>query len=157
MDYFEERSEQMSVDSMMAFGIFIQTRYAKAWQMAEMLRFTECLARKRLHTYLTRVFYDSKCDMCDFEFSKGALSAANASAILACAQKSISQFTWDGVVCHGDPLELRYPTQEAIEQDGLDNPEESDGTLSCPDCGGTGRRDGDECRLCVGYGYIQKP
>ncbi|SOT93772.1 MULTISPECIES: hypothetical protein [Xanthomonas] len=103
MSYFEEKSEEISVNSMTSFGIGVITRYGKAWQMAEMLMFTSALSARGLHPLVSNVFYDSKSDCCSFEFSQ-EISPDEKDGILACAEKHISQFDWDGYVLHGGPL-----------------------------------------------------
>lgn len=103
MNYFDEKSQEISADAMKSFGIDVSTRYGKAWQMAEMLMFTTALANRDLHSLVSSVFYDSKSDCCSFEFSQD-LSPEQKDGILACAEKHISQFDWDGYVLHGGSL-----------------------------------------------------
>ena len=104
MDYFEEKADQVSPDTMIAFGIRINSRYGKAWQMSEMLKFTQALAERDLHACVESVFYDSKCDTCSFELSGNGITPAQEIAILACANLHISQFDWDGTIHHGEPM-----------------------------------------------------
>ncbi|NII10127.1 hypothetical protein [Oleiagrimonas sp. C23AA] len=104
MDYFDEKSAEISVDAMTSFGVEIHTRYGKAWQMAEMLMFTTDLANLDLHHFVTSVFYDSKSDCCSFEFGDEELLPEVDEAILRCAEKHISQFEWHGTIYHGGTL-----------------------------------------------------
>ncbi len=49
-----------------------------------------------------------------------------------------------------DPLEPRIaPGDEAPERDET-------GRNLCPDCGGSGRRDGAECATCGGTGQVEE-
>ena len=100
MDYFDEKSQQIDVDAMTAFGIELKTRHGKASQMAEMLLFAEALAGQGLHEYVANVFYDSKSDVCSFAFV-GTQPRDRMSKMFDCAQRHIGQFEWEGSVYHG--------------------------------------------------------
>ena len=104
MDYFDEKSAEISVEDMTSFGIHIHTRYGKAWQMAEMLQFTTDVANLDLHRAIAKVFYDSKNDTCYFDLTDDQLPPEKNSAILECAKRRITQFEWDDCIYHGDPM-----------------------------------------------------
>lgn len=104
MDYFDEKSAEISVEDMTSFGVHIHTRYGKAWQMAEMLQFTTDLANLDLHRAVAKVFYDSKSDTCYFELSDDHLPPEKSAAILECAKRRITQFEWDECIYHGEPM-----------------------------------------------------
>ena len=104
MDYFEEKTDQVSPDTLISFGIRINSRYGKAWQIVEMLRFTETLAEQNLHSYVESIFYDSKNDTCSFQLLADNLTSAQKTTILMCADLYISQFEWDGTIHHGEPM-----------------------------------------------------
>ena len=100
MNYFDEKTTQVTPSTLVAFGIEIQSRYGKAWELAEMLNFMHDLARENLHGHVERVFYDSKANMCTFEIPEVLTNEAN-QRILGFALEHISQFEFDDVVFHG--------------------------------------------------------
>lgn len=65
--YFEEKSSQIDIDSMTAFGIPISTRYSKADELIEMISFCRECAKYNINKYVKSVFYDSKANLCTFE------------------------------------------------------------------------------------------
>ena len=106
MDYFGEKTEQISDASILAFGVPVITRWGKASEMAEMLMFMQYAAAKGLHTLVKEVFYDSQACVCTIELHdpQGYLSESGL-ALRECAQRAISQFDWDGYIGHGDSFE----------------------------------------------------
>ncbi|SOT93563.1 hypothetical protein [Xanthomonas arboricola] len=104
MDYFEEKSAEISVEEMTSFGVHIHTRYGKAWQMAEMLQFTTDLANLDLHQAVAKAFYDSKNNICNFELVDDEPPSEVSAAILKCAMRRITQFEWGGRIYHGEPM-----------------------------------------------------
>lgn len=104
MDYFDEKSEQVTPDTLEAFGIKIQSRYGRARELREGLLFAEDLAEKGLHGFVLEVFFDSKADICSFSLGETDLFPQISQGILDCALEHISQFDWEGTVYHGKPL-----------------------------------------------------
>ncbi|NYT61439.1 hypothetical protein H0A66_03750 [Alcaligenaceae bacterium] len=102
MSYFEEKSSQLSIGSIEAFGIALLTRYARAGEMAEMLQFAELVAEQGHHPLVTSVFYDSNACICSFTLVDDLDPLSDiGEAIKQCAIKTVSQFDWDGSVYHG--------------------------------------------------------
>ncbi|MGS5088239.1 hypothetical protein ACVC7V_17285 [Hydrogenophaga sp. A37] len=101
-EWFGEKSTQLDISGLTAFGIPVSTRYGRSGEMVEMVEFAEALAKERLEGYVKNVFYDSKADICDIEFTDSRLQGTPVDdAMLAAAKKTISQFTWHGIVQHG--------------------------------------------------------
>jgi len=102
VDYFGEKTHQVSADSMTAFGISVMTRYGKADELVEMINFAKLAALEGLHTLVKEVFYDSQASLCTIElFDESLWLTAQGIALRSCAAKSIRQFQWDGVINHG--------------------------------------------------------
>lgn len=105
MDYFGEKTHQISADHITAFGIPLLTRYGKADEMAEMLRFAHLAAANKLHELVKEVFYDSQACLCIIELHSDRLfNTELGDELKECALKTISQFQWDGYVLHGADL-----------------------------------------------------
>lgn len=101
-DYFGEKSQQVSIYGMTAFGIDISSRYAKARELAELLAFAEHAARYGVHKLIEEAFYDSKACLCTFEFACEVDEfGVDATLIRQAAQETISQFELFGIVGHG--------------------------------------------------------
>lgn len=97
--FFEEKSRQVSVSGMDAFGIPISSRYASADELSEMLMFTKEVARLGLHDHVKSVFYDSKACFCVIELNDSTNWYDDEGRnIKVCAEKTIAQFQWDGSV-----------------------------------------------------------
>lgn len=103
MDYSGEKSEQVAPGTLSAFGIKVQSRYGKAWELIEMLTLAQDLAEADLHTHIHEMFYDSKAFICSFELTDDLPKAIN-DRILNLALNRISQFEFDGIVHHGNNL-----------------------------------------------------
>ena len=101
-NYFDDKSGQVSIDSMVSFGIPISSRYSKAGEIAEMLIFTEELARESIDKYVHSVFYDSKADICSFELAS-TVSQYDPIAlkIEEIANRCLSQYELFGSINHG--------------------------------------------------------
>jgi hypothetical protein len=105
MDYFGEKTHQISEPGITAFGIPLLTRYGKADEMAEMLRFAQLAAVKELHELVKEVFYDSQACLCTIELHDDRFFDTEfGDELKACALKTIRQFQWDGDVFHGADL-----------------------------------------------------
>lgn len=103
--YFGEKSPQIDTDTITAFGIGLTSRYAKAKEMMEMLKFARLLAAEGVHTYVKEVFYDSKAGLCSFTFTSDIKDGtAIAQIIESAAINSISQFEMFGYINHGADL-----------------------------------------------------
>lgn len=105
MSYFDDKARQTDVDTMISFGVKIESRYAKATELSQMLMFTHLLATSDLHTYVDSVFYDSKASICNIELKdKATINSDAGDLIKACAEDSLNQFQWDGAVLHSHAL-----------------------------------------------------
>src|SRR5690349_16892744 len=98
-DWFGEKTRQVVPDLVSAFGIVLQSRYARAKELSEMLEFAELAARAGCAKYVKRVFYDSKACLCTFEFAPEVTAGDPIAARLrACADAAVGQFDWFGAV-----------------------------------------------------------
>jgi hypothetical protein len=103
--YFGEKSHQVEPSVFEAFGIVIDSRYAQASELIELIKFAEAAARRKVSHYIKRAFYDSNANMCWFELDPSVQEGdAVATAILEAATESIGQFDWFGTVQHGGEL-----------------------------------------------------
>ena len=96
---FEDKYRQLSIDTLEAFGIRLQSRYAKASEMREMLDFAEMVAKKELHTLVASLFYDSGACLCEIKTVE-PLSDEEEQAIFKIARHTITQFQWNDTVHH---------------------------------------------------------
>lgn len=102
--YFDEKSHQVSVHSLTAFGISLTSRYAKAHELAELLGFAQHAARFGVNKLIKEAFYDSKACLCTFEFTGDVEEfSTEATLILEAARETIGQFDWFGYIQHGGP------------------------------------------------------
>lgn len=100
--YFDEKSHQISVGAMDAFGISISTRYSKAHEMAEMLTFAEKAAQAGLHHFISELFYDSQANLCCFELIEGVNPYDDIVYELRdIAAQTIGQYEICGYIGHG--------------------------------------------------------
>jgi hypothetical protein len=100
--WFEEKAPQIDPASVRVFGILVTSRYSKACELVELLRFAEESAKANVNILVEEAFYDSKSTLCSFKLRESVHdSPAEADAIFAAAMKTISQFEWDGAVFHG--------------------------------------------------------
>ncbi|MFQ1684767.1 hypothetical protein ACK38W_10040 [Aeromonas veronii] len=105
MSYFDEKARQTSVDSMMSFGIPISSKYASATELSEMLLFTHQVARLGLNECIKQVHYDSKACICFIELhDEGMWYDDEGRQIKSCAENTIQQFQWDGMIGHSHEL-----------------------------------------------------
>ncbi|MEE1881490.1 hypothetical protein V0R55_15085 [Pseudomonas soli] len=96
---------EVSVDSLKAFGILIDTRHGKATELAEMLNFCVAIAKKGLQNRVTSLFYDSNSCCCTFELCPSVEEFDGvAMEIRNTALATIGQFEWFGVINHGAPI-----------------------------------------------------
>jgi len=104
--WFGEKDTQVSPAQFEAFGVSVWSRYGKAGEIAEMLLFVRDVAWEGLESVLEQVFYDSKADLCTFEFSPDFdLKGHKADTVLSCAKKHISQFMWGDYVHHSNAID----------------------------------------------------
>lgn len=59
--FLSEKAEQVSPAKFVVFGIAAQSRYGKCSEVEEIFRFCRLLVEAGAATYVTEVFYDSKC------------------------------------------------------------------------------------------------
>lgn len=58
--WFSEKGSQIEPSCMVAFGIKIQSRYGKAYEIIEMIQFATRAAEFGVASYIDSVFFDSK-------------------------------------------------------------------------------------------------
>lgn len=106
--FFEEKSHQVEPGVLIAFGIKLSSRYAKAHELIEMLRFAQQAAVDGLAHYVKEVFYDTKAGVCSFTLDPAVKNGNPVAAQLYLAAKaSIQQFMWiDGCIAHGPFVEV---------------------------------------------------
>ncbi len=67
--FFDEKSHQVWLDeklrSLVSFGIKIDSRYNKADEIIEMIRFTQGIALLDLESFIEDIFYDSPAFLCN--------------------------------------------------------------------------------------------
>lgn len=99
---------QISSGSCIAFGIPLDSRHNKAWELAEMLLFADELAKRGLQQNVKSVFYDSNADLCQISLSPVIEEFSfEEDEIKEIALLTLSQFEWHGSVDHGDTLRNR--------------------------------------------------
>jgi hypothetical protein len=104
-EYFGEKSHQVEPSVLTAFGIEISSRYGRAEEIRELLRFADLAAQSKVSHYVKRAFYDSKAPMCSLELDPGVQEGdAVASLIFEAASASIRLFDWFGLAQHGGEL-----------------------------------------------------
>jgi hypothetical protein len=101
IDYFAEKMDQVSVDSMRAFGIEISTRHGRANELAEMILFARAAAIENVHHLVKSVFYDSNACLCTFEYNTNLeLGDPKERLLFNAALETIGQFEWFGSCYH---------------------------------------------------------
>lgn len=95
-------------------GIPIASQYNNPREVSEMTAFCDLLEQRGLSEFVRGVFYDSKADICTFEFN-GPLRTFDgnepdhlytlAHRILVVALETIYQFDWFGYAEHGKPYD----------------------------------------------------
>jgi len=103
LNYFDEKEGQIAPSTLQAFGIEINSRYGKGYEIIEMINFAEKAAKCNICQYVKSIFYDTKANMCVFEFTQNLPTEIN-NELEQIALATIGQFTWDEVVRHGKPL-----------------------------------------------------
>ena len=95
--WFKDRKRQVVPSSITAFGIHLDSRYGKAFELIRMLGFAEKLAWAGLEGLVETVEYDSKAAICFFDFSPGFHEEdPRAAQILEIALQTLSHFDWFG-------------------------------------------------------------
>lgn len=102
MDYFDEKSRQLDIGGLTAFGIRLSSRHARASEMIEMIAFAQLAALQSANHLVSEVYYDSNSQCCYFTLSPDVNPHGDdGERIKSCALRSISQFDWDGMAEHG--------------------------------------------------------
>jgi hypothetical protein len=110
-DYFAEKAQQVEPSGMGAFGVTISSRYGKADELIELMRFSEHLAGRKVAHYVKSAFYDSKAYICTIELDPSVHEGdAVAAAIYEAASETIGQFDWFGTGGHGRSNQESYVT-----------------------------------------------
>jgi hypothetical protein len=113
-NWFGEKTHQVEPASLSAFGILIESRYGIASELVEMLGFAQSCAEKKLAHYVTRVFYDSKGGMCNFELVPTVKEGDSvADALLESALEKVGYFDWFDSVQYGKPMDAVISNQGA--------------------------------------------
>lgn len=92
--WFTEKGAQIDTYYVKAFGIQLESRYAKAKEMREMLHFAELIAKAGAAHWVKEVNYESKSQTCSFVFNGGVIESDVATAVFNAAKESISSFFW---------------------------------------------------------------
>lgn len=109
--YFGEKSQQLSIFELSAFGIRLSTRYGKVSEMVELLQFAEAVAKSGLAHWIEAAKYDSQAQCCFFDFAEEEEpppGSPEEQAILAAATQTIRQFEWRGAALHGRDWQLLH-------------------------------------------------
>ncbi|MDE4538040.1 hypothetical protein GIB19_12510 [Pseudomonas sp. ITEM 17296] len=100
---------EVSVDSMTVFGIVIDTRHGKAYELAEMINFCVVAVGAGLQRRVESLFYDSNDCCCRIRLKPPVPGYDDVDRILkTVALHTISQFEWDGVIEHGTGLDTSF-------------------------------------------------
>lgn len=79
-----------------AFGIPIESRRCKVWEIQEMLAFTHLAAKCGVAGYVDRLFYDTNSNDCEITLKPGADRQEEViNTIYGCAENTLSSFTMD--------------------------------------------------------------
>ena len=90
---FGEKSHQVKPGNLIAFGIEIDSRYCKAYELIEMINFARLVAEEGISHYVFSVFYDSQACLCTFTLDPVVLeNDPIGQKILKAAKESIGQF-----------------------------------------------------------------
>lgn len=96
-EWFGEKGSQIEPSSLVAFGIPLQSRYGKAFEMIEMLAFAQLAAESGVAGYVGSVFYNSRSCCCEIELKEEAERQPDAQAKVDwCGDQTLSSFTTDG-------------------------------------------------------------
>lgn len=88
---------------MVAFGITLASRYAKADELIEMLQFSKLAASADIQGLVSKLFYDSKACCCSFTFTQPLeFGGRDERALFDIAIRTIGQFDWFDTVHHRD-------------------------------------------------------
>ena len=100
--WFEEKTHQINPSSIMAFGIEIETRYAKAHELVELIMFAEEVTKSGANKFVEKATYDSNSCCCHFKLKTNTEQhSPQARTIFDSAINTIKQFEWFGAVHHG--------------------------------------------------------
>src|SRR5262245_30071848 len=103
-DYFGEKSQQVEPSVMTAFGIEISSRYGRANELTELLRFAEQVALENVAQFVKAAAYDSKAGFCTFELDpKVKKGSPIAATILGVAKAKVGHFLWFDIAEYGEP------------------------------------------------------
>ena len=65
--WFGDKARQVDLASLIAFGIDVSSRYGKAEELREILKFTESLAVSGCEGFVSCVTYDGEIDTCEID------------------------------------------------------------------------------------------
>jgi hypothetical protein len=101
--FLAEKGRQVAPGSLTAFGIQLCSRYAKAEEIVELLRFAEEATKACVAPYVKSVFYDSNSRCCSFELDNAVEFGSDIERELRIVgNRTLSQFDWFGTVLgHG--------------------------------------------------------
>lgn len=98
-DYFGEKSQQISPNSITAFGIDIISRYGNAEEIIQMINFAKKIAISGISNYVSEIFYDSKANQCSLKLAPSVKADDPIGKLIyEAASTTISQFDWFGEV-----------------------------------------------------------
>ena len=99
--YLEEKESQVNPGNLVAFGINIVSRYSKADELIEMLKFAQRAALDGVSDAVEEAFYDSKACSCSFKFTRHfSVGDPIERKLFTAAITTIRQFDWFGTVHH---------------------------------------------------------
>lgn len=86
----------------LSHNILISSRCGVESEYAELIEFAEEVTKPDLQMFVAEANYDSVSQCCEFVFNMDLQEGEDvADQLLAIATKTISQFSWYGVVHHG--------------------------------------------------------
>lgn len=125
--YFEEKAEQIIPSTFQSYGIEVESRYGKAYEIIEMLKFVQFIKQLNLCSHVNSLFYDSKACICTFKFND-YLNDDIQELFLEAGLQTISQFHFDDMIihhCYNNFYEEWYEQQMvSVENINFQKPEE---------------------------------
>jgi hypothetical protein len=92
---FAEKAKQVTPDSLVAFGMEIESRYGKCEELIELLRFAQAAALASVAHYVKVASYDSKASICTFELDPAIVRGTEVEArLLSIAREHVRHFAW---------------------------------------------------------------
>lgn len=104
-DFFGEKSTQVEPYVIVAFGITLSSRYGKADELIEMIKFAKYVATQDTACFVNELRYDSQSQCCFFDVAPSVDPYGDIAArIRSIAKKTIRQFELFDCIEHGPGL-----------------------------------------------------